>query len=203
MGVDTHLYLSNRWRLEDVIEVINQHICIDSPVQAKPSDHCATFGSLQSPGNWFCGYHLETDTPLGRFLMLSLRHSDAAVERMKTIARILGGALEERDCDGNIEFIDGRLSDESQLQYHLKYAVIHGHSGETDREGINGLINSINEWRGKYSKSKKAIPTIKEDLSTADLVDCPVCLGAGAIVLTEPPYELPCLTCHGSGQVPL
>jgi|SRR5208337_1936485 len=154
MSVDTRLYLSNRWNLDDVIGVINHHLCPDDPVKAQPSDHCASFGHLQGAKAWFGWYHLDAETPLGRFILLSCGQTDTNIKKLRAIGGVLGGLLEESDCEGNLEFIRGRLTDEDGLQYHLKYAVIHGHSGESSPQDIEDLGKSVTEWMENYNPSR-------------------------------------------------
>jgi hypothetical protein len=153
MSISTRLYIGNRWSLGDVIDVIED--INGQAIKVKPSDHSPEdFGELCLGNEWFSYYHQATKTPLGRVLMLSAYHSKEVISKFRQIAERLGGALEEEDTIGNIQFISGLLDDEDHLQYHLKYAVIRGHSGKADRQGIIELRNSINDWNANMAHTR-------------------------------------------------
>jgi hypothetical protein len=93
--------------------------------------------------------HTQTETPLGRCTLLSLNHYGKAVEIMRSIADVLGGILEETDCNGNMEMIMGKIYDGDALQYFLKYAII---NDGIDADDLEGLKESIEKWHKRMMK---------------------------------------------------
>jgi hypothetical protein len=153
MSVDTHLYIGNRWTVEDVANVIKsvrkQQIEADGHGFRFESCHEISFGMYQFYfESRMMFVHSQSETPLGRCILLSLGSNEHGVEIMRDIASILGGLLEIDDYSGNMEMIRGKLSDEDALQYHLKYAII---NDGVEADDLDGVRQSMERWHGRVN----------------------------------------------------
>ena len=151
MGVDTGLYLSNRWDLDDLKNVIENHLgCpvkIESTLASFPNYQVFNFtykGEQRS-----LNVHSATMTPLGRFTLITLKQTFGhANEILKSIAEVLGGLYYDNDYDGDMQWIEGKLSEEDKLSYHIKHAII-----EDKAETLKDVAVSIRNWNAEI-KSK-------------------------------------------------
>lgn len=158
MGVDTHLYVSYRYEVEDIKTVLEKHLgCKDAKISGTHTPSMFIVGfSFEGVSRSMYIHH--TSLPTGPAIMLSLRHDDQSVRIMKAIGKIIGGVFEDNDCDGKMETIDGTLSDNNGLQYFLKWAVL---NNKVPHDTIRELNQAIHEWhdgfktgqpdRGKYN----------------------------------------------------
>jgi hypothetical protein len=151
MSVDTNLYVGNRWELNDIKHIIEREYKTTVRVESNHTTSMGYFNFFFKAGNEerMMHVHTQTETPLGRCTLLSLNHWGKAVEIMRTIADVLGGILEENDCNGNMEMVMGKIYDGDALQYFLKYAVIHD---GIEADDIQGLKKSIEKWHKKHGK---------------------------------------------------
>lgn len=153
MGVDTHLYISNRFEVEDIktvlesyckaekITIINSHI---------PSMFSVTFEFEGKQQNMFIHHsHL----PTGPVLLLSLGHNEQAIRIMRTIGEAIGGILEENDCNGKMETISGNLSDENGLQYFLKWAIL---NNRIPCGTVPELNQAIHDWHDDMKNTDRS-----------------------------------------------
>ena len=144
MSVDTRLYVSDRWELRDIKQVIKTHL---GQTVAVKSYHEVALGMFMFDfGGRSMWVHTHTDTPIGTATMLSLGMNQEAIKIMRTIAGVLGGILEESDCEHQCEMIRGSFWDEDGLPYFLKYAIIHD---KINPDNIEELKTSIEEWHKK------------------------------------------------------
>lgn len=164
MGVDTKLYISPRWDIDDVKNVIIHHVLPDVFQCEEDIDHPVKFHSYENmPGMGsilFCGrsmyFHWHTNTPLGPAILLSLGHNEQAEQIMETIANVLGGFLVRQDCTETYEMFRGKFWEEDGLTYFLKYAAIHDrHSGGSKRTDVEALESSITNWHKTYSQGRE------------------------------------------------
>lgn len=148
MGTDTGLYLSNRWDIEDVMAVIENHLDVKPELRhtSMPTYNLLVF-EYQGETRQL-NIHTSCDTPLGKFMQINLGKWGKCDEIITTIAEVLGGLYFEQDTDGKFEFIDGRLSENDKLSYHLKHAVI-----EDKAETLLDVAKSIRKWNAKIVKS--------------------------------------------------
>jgi len=152
MSISTHLFIGNRWTIEDIAKTIQsvrkEQIEKDGKGFKVESCHRTAIGMFQF---FFEGrmmfVHSGSETPLGRFTLLSLGGNNHAIEIMESIANVLGGLLEKNDCDGQLEFIRGKLCDDDGLQYHLKYAIIYN---DLEYDDIEGLRESVDKWNKRH-----------------------------------------------------
>ena len=158
MGVCTKLYISNRFTLEDIKTVIENHICKKVKVE---SCHKTSLGMYTFNFKERCMY-VFTDGGIPNHYCLSLGHNEEAIEIMKTIANVLGGLFEESDCEGKLEEIQGMFSEADGLSYFLKYAILHNELlNENDLVGLN---ESIHKWHKDLDHSRiKEMRLFKEE----------------------------------------
>lgn len=150
IGVDTHLYISNRFEVEDIKTVLENHLgCENVKIENShtPSMFIMTF-TLEG-GNRSMHIH-HTSLPTGPAIMLSLSHNEQAIRIMRTIGKAIGGILEERDDNGKMEVINGQLSDQDGLQYFLKWAVL---NNKMPGGSIPELNQAIHDWHDRVTTS--------------------------------------------------
>ena len=151
MGVDTHLYVSNRFSFEDIKTVLECHLDgKDVTIHHSHTPEMSTIAFKIGDDQRNMFLH-RSHLPTGPVLLLSLGHNEQAVQIMRTIGKAIGGILEESDCDGKMQTITGSLSDEAGLQYFLKWAVITNRlPGETIRE----LNQAIHDWHDQFQTNR-------------------------------------------------
>lgn len=150
MSIDTGLYLSNRWDLDDLKDVIENHLdCeveIKSTTDNMPNYHLFNFTYKNEARNM--NVHSGTLTPLGRFTLITLKQTYGhANEILKAIAEVLGGLYYDNDSDMNLEWIEGKLNENNALSYHLKHAIT-----ENKAETLLDIAKSIRKWNTKMIK---------------------------------------------------
>src|SRR5574343_1562108 len=116
MGIDTGLYLSNRWNLDDLRDVNEKHL--GCPVEIRP-----TTNSMPDYHLFIFTYKGEkrqlnvlyaSNTTLGRFTLITLRQTfGQANEILKSIGEVLGGLYYDNDYDNKMDWIDGKLSEDN------------------------------------------------------------------------------------------
>ena len=128
MSVSTHLYVSHRYGVEDVKTVLEKHLhATDVKIKSAdvaPQMFVMTFKINDSNRQMYC--HTDSHLPTGSCMLLSLGHNQEAIDIMRGIADVLGGILEERDCEGKLEVIEGDLWEDNGLPYFIKWATING-----------------------------------------------------------------------------
>jgi len=154
MGVDTRLYISVDYRLEDIAAVLEAIGCSNIRVQ-HPIDGAAGLDYLilylTGPTNTERTLHVHSHspTPLGRATLLSLRSNYDGIELLRKVAEIMGGLLQLEDSVEQYEWYDGELTPDDGLTYHLRYAVLHDGLKATSRDTrgvIQELSKSVERW---------------------------------------------------------
>ena len=152
MGVDTHLFISNRFSVEDVETILKCRLaCQDVKVNHSHTPEMSTITFKMGGNHRNMFVHYRYHLPTGPVLLLSLGFNDQAVMIMRTIAENIGGILEENDCVGTMESINGHLSDEDGLQYFLKWSVI---NNKLPDNTIRELNQAIHDWYDSFEKGK-------------------------------------------------
>lgn len=150
MGVSSNLYLSNRWDFGDIKD------CIEAIIQKKVKVGILTddpgFSTIywkSDKGDYSKSLNiiLDSESPLGR-LRCIMTYPDN-IPLLKKIAKVLGGLLEERDCEGQLEFINGNAYENDGLPYFIKYAII---NDGIDPDDIDALKESIGKWERRVGK---------------------------------------------------
>jgi len=168
MGVDTKLYVNNKFSLEDVINVIKHHVMPEVfGIAAEQCDYNKEHEPkiVASEHNYDCGYivfgvdgnkrsmwyYLPSKTPLGPCKSFSLGHNDQAIKIMTIIAEVLGGIVQEQDSYDAFKMYRGKLDDENGLSFFVKNSVI-CNQNDGEMEDIDKLQKAINDWRIKYKR---------------------------------------------------
>jgi hypothetical protein len=174
MSIDTHLEISSKWDLEDIRTVMENYLdlkektkrkknslgkfyTIKNKVEIEPSigqPDCYNFffeikGS-KNPRRMFVITN-SNENPLGPTTWMSLGSNAEAIMIMHTIAEVLGGQLEENDCNCQLESIKGKVGDHNGLPYFIKYALLNNKM--EDEDDLMGLIKCINLWEINHAKS--------------------------------------------------
>lgn len=167
MSQSTKLYLSKRWELRDIIEVMENHLDLKEQTRIKKNIakkyYIEKFKIEVAPSYDFTFWNLNfvynnhnrqmvvfpnTDLCIGNLWELHLGYNDEALEIMTKIAEVLGGLLEENDCsDKGIKEIQGMIRETDGLPYFLKHAIIENKL--KDNDDIKGLNEYIHRWCDK------------------------------------------------------
>src|SRR5574343_883850 len=150
MGVDTHLYVSTDYSLEEIKAVIER--TQKCKVKIQPcKDSPNYYDLIMSTGRQiFC--HTPTDTPIGNATYLKLHADNDAHKIFRDIAEVLGGLFQPYDYNDKCELIQGKLWKESELPYFLRYAII---NDGIEPDDLQGLLNSIKKWYGRIKPNDK------------------------------------------------
>lgn len=153
MSVDTRLFVSNRWRVSDIQEVLEN---ISGKKVKYSSTHCPDYSVLnftykteKRSMNVFanaelCGF-------VGNYM--SLGSWGLSAEIMTKIAERLGGFLNLQDV--NNEFQGFPTLGEGDLDFHLKHAII---NGETDGKDLEDFTKKAKAYSEELHKSTSSNP---------------------------------------------
>ena len=182
MGCDTRLHVSSKWRLNEIVQVMENHLTLEErpvyksvrrpdkkrkvrikemkKVVIKPcletspdmlTFHFKVIDSEYEEGRMMF-VHLNVDTPLGPCTLLSLGMNDEAISIMRAIAMVLGGYLEENDCEGTGEMITGAADDRSDgLLYFVTSGIKEGKFGNKE-QCTDDLKEYMDEWNKEYGR---------------------------------------------------
>lgn len=144
MGVDTRLFISNRWTVEDVHDVLESLYGKAEYVSSGMPDYCILkFNYSKTEPRSMSAWHNHEEYGF-RGVLLSLGANGHAQEIMEKIASRLGGLLNPEDV--NDELIGYPVLGQHNLDFHVRHAIIHG---ETDGRDIAGFAKKAIA----YSKS--------------------------------------------------
>ena len=173
MSQTTKLYISKQYDLRDIKDVMENHLDLKEQSRRKKGigkkyyiekfkiEVAPTFDVGYIIFNFiYNGKHRcmsvfdGTDLAIKGFYELHLGYNDDGIEIMRTIANVLGGLLEENDCDDKgIEDIRGKLNEHNGLPYFLKYAIIHNTlKNVNDMQEFN---EAIHKWYYEFKSAKK------------------------------------------------
>lgn len=147
MGVDTNLWISARWEVDDVRDILIREY--GTSVRYTTHDMIPTMVGVHfSVGKEerMMYFHHSVRTPLGTCHLLSLNFHGLSVEVMRKIAGVLGGLLQENDCNEQYELIEGNMSEGDALPYFIKYAIIHDGANP---DSLADLKETISKWTEK------------------------------------------------------
>jgi len=186
MGCCTTLDVSSQWRLDEIVQVMEAYLPLQDLTVVKKRFNPATgrkksFKEMKkviirscdetSPGMFTLHFRLEnsefeeqrtmfvhhnSDTPLGPCTSLSLGANDESIRIMRAIARVLGGYLEENDCEGDGEMIIGAAHNRGDsLLYFVTSGFINGKLDINDKScHVEELQTYIKEWKDKYERRR-------------------------------------------------
>ncbi len=154
MGVDTKLYISSKWEIRDIANVMETYVhiikgsLIVKHANLSKSLMYSLMFRMENGDNRHMYVHPESDTPLGPCTTLSLSAWGEAVEIMTAIAKVLGGILEKEDCSGMCEMMHGSTWDKDGIPWFINEALIKGDM--EDNDDIDGLVQFIKNWKTKH-----------------------------------------------------
>ncbi len=146
MGETTKLYLNSKIELDDIKDVIENHLKVKVDIE---SCHTISLGMY----HFFFEYKTKrtltifagTDLATRNMIELHLGSNKEAIEIMRKIAEIFGGLLDKNDCnDKGMEEIVGMLDEHDGLPFLLRQAIIENKL--KDNDDIKGFKKYIKEW---------------------------------------------------------
>jgi len=155
MGTDTKLYISQKYELDDIKTVIEKYLKVKVNVK---SCHTTAIGMFSFHFKYKTNRMMYVHQSCERagYFLLSLGCNEEAIEIMTKIAEVMGGMVDEDDCDSksDVEY-DGMLSGCNGLSYFLKYAALNNElENENDLVGLNTSIHKWHEGMTNGSKNK-------------------------------------------------
>jgi hypothetical protein len=173
MGAATKLYISKRFELRDIKEVMENHL--DLKVQSRRKKNVmkkvyydkfkievlpthdvgyVTFNFIYNGRYRTMSVFDNTDLAIKGLYELHLGHNEDSITIMRTIAEVLGGLLEENDCgDKGLEDVHGKLSEYYGLPYFLRYAIIH--NTLKDPKNLIEFNEAIHKWYDEVTSAKR------------------------------------------------
>ena len=172
MSQTTKLYLSKKWTLEEIKDVMENHLEIEEQSEKKGTGgrittrkfkieviHTNTLGfvnfQFKYKGHfWTMAVFNDTDLSIGNMYELYLDYGEEAIEIMNAIAKVFGGLLVEDDCGcKGIRTIRGMLDENNGLPFFIRYMLITNQI--KDENDLVGLNEAIHKWLEsiKYSSS--------------------------------------------------
>ena len=151
MSVDTHLYIGTRWSLEDIKGVLERTQNTEVEIRYSHTPEMQIWGFKAGKDYRSMYVHIQIQTPIGPTTMLSLGHNPQAIKIMRDIAVVLGGYLEESDCDSTGEMIRGIMDEDDGLPSVVKFAILKDGIGYED---LNALTVSIKKWNERIGGNK-------------------------------------------------
>jgi len=164
MGVDTRLYINNRWNLGDIKNVLEHHLKVEkvsirTALENTPCYYVTFMLNENSNLHPHATEHqditmwvdMRVNTPLGISTMLSFRYHTLSVEILRKIGRVLGGFLQEQDTEEQYEMFDGLFHNEDGLPYFLEYSILHN---ECNGWSVKQLNESIHLWHNQVKSNR-------------------------------------------------
>ena len=153
MGADTKLYISYNYELDDIKTVIEKHLKVKVKVE---SCHKTSVGMFQFHFKYKTNRMIYVHQSCERagYFLLSLGCNEEAIEIMTKIAEVMGGIVDEDDCDSKTDReYPGMLSKGNGLSYFLRYAVFNNEL--EDENDLVGLNASIHKWHEGMTNGNK------------------------------------------------
>lgn len=144
MSQSCNLYINPKWNEMEIRNLVERLV---GKAEWK-SSNMAGYDLLIIPDGYISVFW-NCQKPIGSFTLLS--RGTQGVELFRKIANCIGGLLEENDCNGKLEFIDGDASESNGLPYFLKHAIA---EDGIDPNSIPELIASIEKWGKEVSPHK-------------------------------------------------
>jgi len=150
MSVKTELYISNRFSIYDIKNVIESHLDAEVKIDQTGIPDLLEFYFTLKGDTRLMSVHINADAIIGKATLLRLGSNEEGKEIMLTIAKVTGGLYVPEDTSDDCQMIRGMLSDEDGLPYFIKDAIIHNNM--TDNHDLRGLNESIKKWQAKMNR---------------------------------------------------
>lgn len=169
MGISANLYINNSWELRDLVLVMEKYLDLEPIAKSKGKKKADILVQVKSCAeidfNMYQFYfkirggelqrqmyvHTNSKTPLGTATYLSLGSNDESIKLLATIAEVLGGILCPNDCDGNMQWFDGSLTDDDGIPYFVKRATLENKMESND--DMHGLQEFMTAWKEKHKRN--------------------------------------------------
>jgi len=175
MSQTTKLYISKRFELRDIKEVMENYLDLKVQIRKKkvaggkyitekfkievvPTQDIGfvNFNFIYNNKQRRMAVFSDTDLCIKNLYELHLGYNDDSIEIMTKIAKVFGGLLEENDCgDKGITEIQGMFSENNGLPYFLKYAIIHNQLSNID--DLKSFNEAIYKWHDEIKDSKNTM----------------------------------------------
>lgn len=144
MGVDTKLFISSQYTVQEVKTVIEKSFQTQVIIDTTNDPNYVRL-SFSIQGDVRRSLSLFNSYTYNGFsgTLLGLDHSGRAVEIMECLAKVFGGFLQPNDCEESHRGYPGSLSPEDGLSFWIRYAVING----IDHNNVDELKKFIETTR--------------------------------------------------------
>lgn len=129
MGVDSKLFVSNSWSVEDIKDVIESQLDVKVEINSTHTPEYCLFtfpSSVNNNEKRSMSVHIDTEYHGFKGKLLTLRYNDEAVNIFKKIGEILGGFFCEQDWNDNYQGFSSKLSTSNDIYFWLKHSIKHG-----------------------------------------------------------------------------
>lgn len=156
MGVDTKLYISNRWNVKDIRDVISLRFGVKTEIKFHDyaPDYMTIHFKLPEAENARM-LNVHTDSMVGGFkaIQLNFRSNPEGCKVLKTLAKTFGGLFQESDTTD--DFIEFRTPSNGDADFILNEALKHDPKLGRDSKKLGQFV--LTEGWNK-DISKKIIP---------------------------------------------
>lgn len=148
MGVDTTLFISNRWNAQDIQQVIEKRF--NTKVKLHFHDFAPQYISMQFhlSGNEDRTLNVFTDSELGGFkgISMSFTSNEEGQEVLQTLAKTFGGFFQKSDCDGDYGAFNA--PDHGEIAFIVNEAIKSNPALGREHEQMAEYILK-EKWKGK------------------------------------------------------
>lgn len=120
MGVDSHLYVSKRWNVSDIRDILTKRMGLK--VTTRFHDFALDYVILhfEVEEGEYRSLNVHSDTNVGGFpaMLLSFRSNEQGIKILRKIAETTGGIFQEEDCSGDMQEI--QPPDEGNASFVVK-----------------------------------------------------------------------------------
>jgi hypothetical protein len=151
MGVDIQLFISHRWEVRDVQDVLESlYGKVGYSASHTPDMAILDFKySADEPRSMYVHINSEMAGFRGMFLRFRATYGHSK-EIMEAIAKRLGGFLNYEDV--NDDYVAFPMCGQGNLDFHVKHAITHG---ETDGENLQEFAEKAIAFSNKLHDSQE------------------------------------------------
>lgn len=151
MGVDTRLFISNRWSVKDLADVIEKRFGCKPVVRVHQwaPDYLNIDFSVEGEQRML---HVHTNSEYGGFQgwSISLRSNDQGIRVLTEVAKTFGGFLCEADTDST--FVEFSAPDHGDAAFLLNEAL--KDNPELGRD-VKALAEWLKNWKVEREQERK------------------------------------------------
>lgn len=107
MGVDTKLYISQRWGVRDIQDVVKSRLGFETKLRFHDFAPDYVTLDLLKGAEIHRMLHIHTDSTIGGLpsVLISLRSNEEGCAILKGLSEVFGGLFQENDCGNDFEEI--------------------------------------------------------------------------------------------------